>query len=80
MDGVTHLGVTALINIILSLSCIVFCWSILSNITIGKWIQAKKPFQMRILMLILSIVLGHQLATFFIDYLDWTRLISQLFI
>ncbi|SFI66072.1 DUF1146 domain-containing protein [Thermoflavimicrobium dichotomicum] len=80
MDGATHLAITALINIILSISSILFCWSILSNIRIDKWIQTKKPFQIRVLMLLLSIIFGHQLATFFIDYLDWTRMITELFV
>jgi uncharacterized integral membrane protein (TIGR02327 family) len=80
MDGTTHLGVVALINIILSLCSIVFCWSIISNLRLEQWMKSLKASQSRILILILSIVLGHQLATFFIDYLGWSRLIGNLFI
>ncbi len=79
MDGSTHLGVVALINIIVSLCSIVFCWSIISNLRLEQWIKTLKASQVRVLTLILSIVLGHQLATFFIDYLSWSRLIGNLF-
>lgn len=80
MDGATSLAVNALINICFSLICIVFSWRILINIRFEEWMRIKKPIYTKLLLILLSIALGHQLATFFIDYLGWSRLISQVFV
>lgn len=79
MDGATVLGMNALINIGLSLICIVFSWRVLINIRLEDWLRVKKPVHAKLLLILLSIVFGHQLATFFIDYLGWSRLVSQMF-
>jgi|GEM_PF-878651 len=80
MEGATSIGVNALINICLSLLCIVFSWQILINFRFEEWMRVKKPIYAKLLLIMLSIVLGHQLAMFFIDYLGWSRLISQAFL
>lgn len=80
MDGATTLGINALINICLSLLCIVFSWRILINIRFEEWMRIKKPIYTKLLVIVLSIAVGHQLATFFIDYFGWSRLISQIFL
>lgn len=80
MDGATTFGLNALLNICLSLACIAFSLRVLINLRIEKWLRVKKPAQARMLLILLSIVLGHQLATFFIDYLGWFRLFSQIFV
>lgn len=79
MDGATAFGFHALMNICLSLICIIFCWRVLINVRFEDWLRVKKPIHARLLLILLSIVFGHQLATFFIDYLGWSRLLSQLF-
>lgn len=78
-DGVTSLGVTALINIILTLICIVFSWWILTNIRLDAWMRETEGIQAKALPVFLSIVLGHGLATFLIDYMSWSKMLSQLF-
>jgi uncharacterized integral membrane protein (TIGR02327 family) len=80
MDGAAALGANALLNICLSLVCIIFSLRVLRNIQFEKWLRVKTPEQARFLLVLLSIALGHQLATFFIDYLGWFRLAGQLFV
>lgn len=80
MDGATSIGINALINICLSLLCIVFSWQVLIQFRFEEWMRVKKPIYVKLLMVLLSIVVGHQLAMFFIDYLGWSRLISQVFL
>ncbi|MBA4495974.1 DUF1146 family protein [Paenactinomyces guangxiensis] len=79
MGGAALFGLNALINICLSLVCIVVCWWVLMGIRIEMVMRVKRTAQAKALMIILSIILGHQLATFLIDYLSWSRSISQLF-
>jgi len=80
MEGATSIGINALINICLSLLCIVFSWQVLIHFRFEEWMRVKKPIYAKLLLIILSIVVGHQLAMFFIDYLGWSRLISQIFL
>ncbi|WP_165875787.1 DUF1146 family protein [Hazenella coriacea] len=80
MGGANIFGVYALINTCLSLLCMVVCWWVLSGIRIEKIFRTQHTVRARALLIILSIVLGHLLASFFIDYLDWSRSIGRLFV
>lgn len=79
MNGMTQLALTGLINIFISIVCIAIVWWILLGMRIELLFKSNQVVQARALMILLSIVLGHQLASFFIDYLSWSRLITQLF-
>jgi uncharacterized integral membrane protein (TIGR02327 family) len=79
VDGATSFGVTALVNIILSLVSIAFSWWALTNLRLDVFMRQPKSVQAKALMILLSVVLGHGLASFLIDYMGWSRLISQLF-
>lgn len=78
MDG-TVLATNALLNIILSLICISICWWVLMGVRLEVLIRPKRVAQGRLFALILAIVFGHSLATFFIDYMSWTRWLSGFF-
>lgn len=78
MDSTMHLGINALVNLLISMVCIVFCWRILLNVRIEQLLRVKTPALARGLLLLLSVVLGHNLATFFINYLQWSSLLSHL--
>ncbi|MGI6127610.1 MAG: DUF1146 family protein [Planifilum sp.] len=79
MDGAVSLGFTALINIVLTLAGIGFSWWLLMNVRLDLFMRDPKGPQAKALLVVLSIVLGHGLATFVSDYLGWSRLLSQLF-
>jgi uncharacterized membrane protein YwzB len=79
MEQATSLGVSSLVNIVLSLSFITFTWWVLLRIRIEAILKIKEPWFAFIVMMILSIVIGHQLTLFFINYLDWSRLVGQVF-
>jgi uncharacterized integral membrane protein (TIGR02327 family) len=79
MEGATLLGISSLINICVSLLCIVISWWVLLGVRIEAVIRPKRTAHAKALMIILSIVLGHNLATFLIDYLSWSKMIGQLF-
>lgn len=79
VDGVTSLGVTAMINIILTLICIAFSWWVILNIRLDAWMRQADGIQAKALHVLLAIVFGHGLATFLIDYLGWSKMLGQLF-
>jgi uncharacterized integral membrane protein (TIGR02327 family) len=79
MDGAVQLGISSLVNILISLASIVICWWVIMGLRLEEVIKPGRVVQARMLAIILSIVLGHQLASFLIDYLSWSRWISGLF-
>lgn len=80
MEGTSAFGINALINLSLSLISIVICWRVLLNVKIENWLRIRTPAIVRAVLILFSVILGHLLASFFIDYLTWTRQISQMFI
>lgn len=79
MDGATQFAVSALINILTSLICITLSWWVLQNVRLDLFLRNPGGIQGKMLQVLLSIVLGHGLAVFFIDYLGWSGMIGQLF-
>ncbi|WP_379883033.1 DUF1146 family protein [Laceyella putida] len=78
MNGATQLAMDSLVNILISLGSIVFCWWILMGIRWDVLIRPNQVMQARLLIVVISIVLGHGLASFVIDYLGWSRLVGTL--
>lgn len=79
MNGVTQLAMDSIVNILISLGSIVFCWWILMGVRWDALIRSNRVMQARLLVAVVSIVLGHGLASFLIDYLGWSRLVGNLF-
>jgi uncharacterized integral membrane protein (TIGR02327 family) len=79
MDGATQLAFSSLGNIIISLASILFCWWILQGIRVEVLIKKGRVSQARALLIVLAIIMGHLLASFFIDYLGWSKLLGQIF-
>jgi uncharacterized membrane protein YwzB len=77
MEQATELGVSSLTNIIFSLTLIAFTWWVLLRVRIEAILKIKEPWFAFIVMMMLSIIIGHQLALFFIHYLDWSSVVGQ---
>lgn len=73
-----HLGINALVNLAISMLSIFFCWRIFVYVRIDQILKMKNPAQVRALLFLLSIVFGHNLAGFFIEYLQWSSMLSHL--
>lgn len=76
-DDPMNLGVSAVVNIIISVLSIVFCYRVLLSVRIEQLLKVKNLAQGRILHMVLSIVLGHNVARFLIEYLQWSALLSH---
>lgn len=79
MDGATGFGVTALVNILITLFCIGVCWWVLMNLRLDLFLKDPKGVKAKVFYVILSIVLGHGLASFLIDYFGWSGMLRYLF-
>ncbi|WP_054951203.1 DUF1146 family protein [Numidum massiliense] len=73
------LGVSAIVNITLTLVCIGVSWWALQSVRFDLFLANTKGAKAKTLMIVLSIVLGHGLARFLVDYMGWSRMLTDLF-
>jgi len=76
---VGSLGVTGLISMIVSLACIGLSWWALQNLKLDLFIRFPKSPQGKLLHLLLAIILGHFVARFLLDYLNWSQMLKYMF-
>jgi len=74
----TSLGTTGLINIVISLIFIALSWWAIQAFRLDVFVKNYKSPQTKVLMMLLSIALGHGVARFFMDYLGWSIMLNQL--
>ncbi len=75
----SYLGYTGLIGILISITCIAITWWALQIFRFDLFTYNPKSPQAKALQIILSIIIGYQLAQFLIDYLGWSMNIKNLF-
>lgn len=80
MDGAQSIGFESLLSIFVSLICIFITWHLLLNVRIEAILRVKQAYQVKMLMVFLSVVFGHLLARFVIDYVTWSRWLPGLFL
>ncbi len=72
-------GIQALISITLSIVFIAISWYALQAFKFDLFFSSPNSARSKILMILLSIVIGHGTATFFLDYLGWSLMLKTLF-
>ncbi|MFX0560787.1 DUF1146 family protein [Tepidibacillus infernus] len=75
----TYFGYISLMGIILTLVSIGISWWALQSIRFDLFIYNPKSPQTKALQIILSIVIGYQMAQFFINYLQWSFNVKSMF-
>lgn len=75
----TGLGMTAVINIVLTLFGIAISWWALQCVRWDVFLANPKGAKAKTLLIILAVVLGHGIARFLSDYAGWSQMLSQLF-
>lgn len=73
------LGVTGLTYIFVVLICIALSWLGLQQLKLEVFLKNPKSMPSKMLVILLSIALGYQVASFLIAYFDWTGMIKGLF-
>ncbi|GIQ70871.1 DUF1146 domain-containing protein [Xylanibacillus composti] len=72
-------GMSGLIQIIFTLVCITASWWALQSVRFDLWLKSVRSPQAIMLQVILSVVLGYQLARFLYDYANWSSMLKLIF-
>ncbi|MGD8190332.1 DUF1146 family protein [Brevibacillus ginsengisoli] len=72
-------AVSAVTNIIVSILCIGFSWWALQAFRFDLFVKHPESGQSKLLHIILSIFIGHGVASFFMEYLGWSMMLKSLF-
>jgi len=75
----SYFAYTSLFGILLTIISIGFSWWALQAIRFDIFTHHPSSAQTKILQIILSIVIGYQLAQFFLDYLGWSYNLKNFF-
>ena len=71
-------GFDGLLSLVIALLSVTFAWYVVQGINLDKWLKQPRGPQARMLQLLLAVVLGHGLARFILDYLEWTRMLRWI--
>ncbi|HEX7058123.1 MAG TPA: DUF1146 family protein [Bacilli bacterium] len=69
----------AIIGIVVVLICMVAVWWALQQVRWEVFLKNAKSPQAKGLQMILTIILGYELARFIMDYLGWSLTLQMLF-
>lgn len=69
----------SLVSIISHLVFIALAWWALQAVNFEKFLRPNRVFQARILLILLSIIVGSLVSNFFLDYLFWSQQLPQVF-
>jgi uncharacterized integral membrane protein (TIGR02327 family) len=75
----SFIGVSALINMLLSIVLIGISWWALQVFKFDLFFRETNGPQAKMVQILISIVIGHGVATFFIDYMQWTTFLKYIF-
>ncbi len=73
------LGVSALINIVLSIICIGLSWWALQAFRFDLFVHKANSARAKLLQILLSIVVGYIVSRFFLEYLGSSLMLQNLF-
>lgn len=73
------IGFSAIFNIVITLLSIGLSWWCLQMVNFDVLLKNAKSAQAKVLQIILSIVIGYNVAKFIIDYSYWSNMLSHLF-
>lgn len=74
----SSVGIDGLLSLAIALLSITFAWYVVQGINMDKWVKQPRGPQAKMLQLLLAIVLGHGLARFIVDYMEWTRMLRWI--
>lgn len=72
-------AMNAMFNMVLTLVLIFVSWWALQAFKFDLFIRHVNSPQAKILQLLLAVFIGHGVASFFIQYLNWTTLLKYIF-
>lgn len=72
-------AVYGLVNIIITVILIGISWWALQALRFDLFLSKPNGARAKLLQIILSILLGYQMASFLFDYLGWSMIFGQMF-
>ncbi len=72
-------GFTGVFNIVITVLCIWTAWWALQGFRFDVFMRNPKGRQAKVLLIMISIIIGYMVASFIIDYLQWSLLLKELF-
>jgi uncharacterized membrane protein YwzB len=73
-----NLGIEGMIQLTVTLLLILVTWRALRNMKVEQLFQIPSPIEARIIRLFIAILVGHGVARFFFDYLNWTSMLKYI--
>ncbi|MEF3305132.1 DUF1146 family protein [Paenibacillus sp. GYB003] len=73
------LGLTGLVSILVVLLSIALSWWALQQFRFDLFLKQPKSAPAKMLQVLLSVVLGYQVARFVLDYFNWSQLLKGMF-
>lgn len=78
--GFGTLAWDGLFSIFVTLGCIVLAWRLLQEVRWDRILRQPHSTGAKLLQLAASVVLGHMIARFILDYWYWTASVKWMFI
>ncbi|MFD0617340.1 MULTISPECIES: DUF1146 family protein [Paenibacillus] len=79
-DSMTSLvGLSGLVGIIVTLGCIGLAWWALQAVKFDLFLRNAKGPQGKLLHVFLSVIIGHWVSEFVLQYWEWTQRLKGLF-
>lgn len=72
-------GLSGLVGIIVTLACIGFAWWALQVVKFDLFLRNPKGPQAKLLHVFLSVILGHWVSQFVLQYWEWTQTLKLMF-
>jgi uncharacterized integral membrane protein (TIGR02327 family) len=72
------MGITGMTYILIVLVCITLSWLSLQQLKLETFLKNPKSMPSKLLLILLSIALGYQVASFLIAYFEWTGMLKGL--
>lgn len=76
---VQSLGQQALASMVSHFLFIIITWRILQGLNLDGWFKKGRVFEAQAFMILLTITIGTSVSRFFLDFMQWSQYIGQLF-
>lgn len=76
---IEDLGMQALGNITSHIIFIIITWQVLQSVRLDEIFKKNRVVEARIVIIILTIVIGSTVSNFFIDLVHWSRQLMYMF-
>ena len=74
----SSLGWNGLLSISITIGSILLAWFLLQELKLDSWFKQPRGSRARVLIAVLSVIMGHAFARFLLDYLSWTKMLKLL--